>query len=115
MTPRRLTLVALAAVILGGGLACRTAGALPYTDPAIMLTLTPDQELSIFGNLPKLFPVAHVKRGRSVSPLPMAAPQIAPDVTWNGQTFATDDFMAAAHLTGILVISLLARDDGQCL
>jgi CubicO group peptidase (beta-lactamase class C family) len=105
MTARRLALAGLAAFALVGGLGCAAAAkSLPYTDPAIMLKLTPDQELSIFGHLRKLFPLAHVQRGTQVSPLPKAARQIAPDVIWKGQTYATGDFMAAAHLTGVLLI-----------
>jgi CubicO group peptidase (beta-lactamase class C family) len=105
MTAGRVALAGWAAFAVVGSLGCATAAKpLPYTDPGIMLTLTPEQELSIFGHLGKLFPVAQVKHGRHVSPLPKAARQIAPDVTWKGQTYATGNFMAAAHLTGVLVI-----------
>jgi CubicO group peptidase (beta-lactamase class C family) len=101
----RVALAGLAAFAVVGSLGCATAAKpLSYTDPAIMLQLTPDQELSIFGHLGRLFPVAQVKHGAHVSPLPKATRQIAPDVTWKGQTYATGAFMAAAHLTGVLVI-----------
>jgi CubicO group peptidase (beta-lactamase class C family) len=105
MTARRLLLPSVVALALAAGLGDATA-ARPrsYTDPAIMLTLTPAQELSIFGHLDTLFPVARIKRGTHVSPLPKATVQIAPHVSWNGRTYATSDFMAAAHLTGVLVI-----------
>lgn len=102
--------VALAAgitVLAGSAPACAT-GPGRYTDPAILLKLTPAQELSFFGHLDDHFPVAHVPRGADVSPLPAANRQIAPLVTWNGRTYSTDDFMAAAQFTGILVIK-----DGQ--
>jgi CubicO group peptidase (beta-lactamase class C family) len=105
---RRFALVGLATLALISVLGCAAAKPLPYTDPAIMLTLTPDQELSIFGHLDKLFPLARVRRGVEVSALPKAGRQISPDVTWNGHTYAIGDFMAAAHLTGVLVIK-----DGQ--
>lgn len=100
----RLALAGAAALALAGGSGCATSARLPYTDPGIMLQLTPEQELSIFGHLNKLFPVARVKRGGRVRPLPMATRQIAPEVTWKSRTYTTADFMAAAHLTGVLVI-----------
>jgi CubicO group peptidase (beta-lactamase class C family) len=83
---------------------CAAKTSRPYTDPALMLQMTPERELSVFGHLDALFPVARVKRGSKVSPLRSAARQIVPDVTWNGQTYAIGDFMAAARLTGVLVI-----------
>ena len=69
-----------------------------------MLTLSPEQKLAIFGHLPTLFPVATVKRGGRILPLQKSARQIAPSVTWKGETAAIGDFMAAARLTGVLVI-----------
>ena len=105
MTARRLALTGWVAFAILYGHGCAAAKPLLYTDPAIVLTLTPDQKLSIFGHLDKLFPVAHVKRGAQVSPLPRAVRQIAPDVTWQGRTYAIGDFMAAAHLTGVLIIT----------
>lgn len=104
MTARRGALVGLAFFALLGGIGCAAPKPLPYTDPAIMLTLTPDQELSIFGHLEKLFPLARVKHGARVSPLPRTARQIAPDITWNGHTYGIGEFMAVARLTGVLVI-----------
>ena len=105
MTARRLAFPSFGALALVATLGCATtARPRPYTDPAMMLKLTPDQELSIFGHLDTLFPVAHVNRGTHVSPLPKATVQIAPEVTWKGHTYATSDFMAAAHLTGVMVI-----------
>ena len=96
------------AVVLGfallGTLACARPGTPAYTDPAILLALTPAQELSVFGHLEESFPVAYVKRGATETPLPPAARQIAPSVKWKGRAWPIDDFMAAAHLTGVLVI-----------
>lgn len=101
--PRR-AFCALAGIALVGHFACASTGPQPYTDPAVLLTLTPDQELSTFGHLEKRFPVAHVARGSEVAPLPRTARQIAPDVTWKGRRYTIDDFMAAARLTGVLLI-----------
>lgn len=104
MTARRCALAGWVSFALLGHLGCAPANSVPYTDPAVLLTLTPDQELSTFGHLEKLFPVAYVQHGLEVSPLPRAARRIAPDVTWNGHTYAIGDFMAAAHMTGVLLI-----------
>jgi CubicO group peptidase (beta-lactamase class C family) len=101
---RRFALVGLAALALVVGPGCAAAKPPPYTDPAILLTLTPEQQVSIFGHLDTRFPVARVKRGRRVSPLRQATQQIAPDVTWKRHTYTTGDFMAAARFTGVLAI-----------
>jgi CubicO group peptidase (beta-lactamase class C family) len=75
-----------------------------YTDPAVMLTLTPDQQLSVYAHLEATFPVKVVRRGARVSPLPRAHKQITPQVTWQGATLGLDDFMAATRMTGVLAI-----------
>lgn len=93
-------------VAVAGLVACATSR--PYTDPGIVLRMTPEQEQVAFGNIGSMFPLATVKRGGDVAVLPKSSRQIAPDVTWKGRAYAIGDFMAAAHLTGVLVIK-----DGQ--
>jgi len=75
-----------------------------YTDPAVMLTLTPGQQLKIFSHLERTFPVKVVRRGAHVAPLPRARVQIAPVVTWQGRTLSLADFMTATRMTGVLAI-----------
>jgi len=75
-----------------------------YTDPAVMLTLTPGRQLSVYAHLEKTFPVKIVHRGAHVAPLPHAPVQIAPQVTWQGKTYALGDFMTATRMTGVLAI-----------
>jgi CubicO group peptidase (beta-lactamase class C family) len=75
-----------------------------YTDPAVMLTLTPEQQLSIYPHLERTFPVKVVRRGARVAPMPRAARQIAPKVAWHGNTLSLDAFMVANRMSGVLAI-----------
>ena len=87
--------------------ACSSAPkqSLSYGNPPSLLTLTPDQQLSVYKNIEAAYAVRTAKRGTKIQPLPLTTRQIAPTITWNEKTYAdVDSFMAAARMTGILVI-----------
>lgn len=78
---------------------------LSYGNPPSLLTLTPDQQLSVYKNIEATYAVRIAKRGAKIRPLPLATRQIAPTITWNEKAYAdVDTFMVAARMSGILVI-----------
>jgi len=78
---------------------------LKYGNPPSLLTLTADQQLDFYKNIEATYAVRVAKRGAKVHPLPMAARQIAPQVTWRDKTYADIDmFMQDARMSGILIL-----------
>jgi CubicO group peptidase (beta-lactamase class C family) len=57
-----------------------------------------------FRDIEHIFKTNTIKRGKTVHPLPVAAKQIAPTVTYNGKTSTIDEYMAADRISGLLVI-----------
>jgi CubicO group peptidase (beta-lactamase class C family) len=57
-----------------------------------------------FRDIEHIFKTHTIKRGKTVHPLPVAAKQIAPTVTYNGKTSTIDEYMAADRISGLLVI-----------
>jgi CubicO group peptidase (beta-lactamase class C family) len=76
-----------------------------YGNPASLLTLTPEQQLATYKNIEATFAVRVAKRGTKLHPLPMAASQIAPQVTWRDKTYTdVESFMLDARMSGILIL-----------
>lgn len=77
----------------------------PGYNPPNLLMLSPERQLEIYKRMEAFFIGQPIKRGATESPLPLAATQITPTVTWQGKTY-TDlgDFMSEARLTGVLVL-----------
>jgi CubicO group peptidase (beta-lactamase class C family) len=74
-------------------------------DPPSLLTLTQDQQLDIYKNIEATYSVQVAKHGGKVHPLPMAARQIAPQITWRDKTYTdADEFMREARFSGILIL-----------
>jgi hypothetical protein len=77
----------------------------PGYNPPFLLGLTPERQLEVYPRMEKYFIGQTAKRGPNESPLPIASRQIAPRITWLGQTYAdVDAFMNAARMTGVLVL-----------
>jgi CubicO group peptidase (beta-lactamase class C family) len=78
---------------------------LSFGNPPSLLVLTPEQQLDVYKNIESTYAVRVAKRGSKIHPLPLAARQINPQVTWRDKTYANmDEFMADARMSGILVL-----------
>ncbi|MER9083109.1 serine hydrolase [Mesorhizobium sp. M0895] len=71
---------------------------------------TPEQQLTGYRSREKIEPVRVIGNGRQVHPLPLAAHQISPHWTWEGQAMDVDRYRAAGRVSGVLVLK-----DGQVL
>lgn len=92
------------------GLALAFAGPLGAKEAELpkaadMLRWQGDAQVAGFRNIDRIFPVRIVKRGSSVRPLPRADKQIAPLLSYDGQSVPIDDYMARERVAGLLVIS----------
>ena len=107
MHASRLTLTALAAAF---GLHGAALAADPPPPPAggSILAWTPEQQRYGYRNMEKVTPVEVVARGAKVRELPLAASQIDPKWTWNGQAQTLDGYMTAMNTSGVVVLK-----DGQ--
>ena len=107
MHASRLTLMALA---IAGGLHGAALAQDPAPPPAgaSILAWTPDQQRYGYRNMEKVTPVEVVPRGAKVRELPLAASQIDPKWTWNGQAQTVDSYMTAMNTSGVVVLK-----DGQ--
>ena len=107
MHASRLTLMALA---VAGGLHGAALAQDPAPPPAggSILAWTPDQQRYGYRNMEKVTPVEVVARGAKVRELPLAASQIDPKWTWNGQAQTVDSYMTAMNTSGVVVLK-----DGQ--
>jgi CubicO group peptidase (beta-lactamase class C family) len=107
MHASRLTLTALAAAF---GLHGAALAADPPPPPAggSILAWTPEQQRYGYRNMEKVTPVEVVARGEKVRELPLAASQIDPKWTWNGQAQTVDSYMTAMNTSGVVVLK-----DGQ--
>ena len=107
MHASRLTLMALAAAF---GLHGAVLAADPPPPPAggSILAWTPEQQRYGYRNMEKVTPVQVVPRGAQVRELPLAARQIDPKWSWNGQAQTVDSYMAAMNTSGVVVLK-----DGQ--
>lgn len=107
MHASRLTLMALAAAF---GLHGAALAADPPPPPAggSILAWTPEQQRYGYRNMEKVTPVQVVPRGAKVRELPLAASQIDPKWTWNGQAQTVDSYMTAMNTSGVVVLK-----DGQ--
>ena len=107
MHASRLTLTALAAAF---GLHGAALAADPPPPPAggSILAWTPEQQRYGYRNMEKVTPVEVVARGAKVRELPLAASQIDPKWTWNGQAQTVDSYMTAMNTSGVVVLK-----DGQ--
>ena len=107
MHASRLTLMALAAAF---GLHGAALAADPPPPPAggSILAWTPEQQRYGYRNMEKVTPVEVVARGAKVRELPLAASQIDPKWTWNGQAQTVDSYMTAMNTSGVVVLK-----DGQ--
>lgn len=77
----------------------------PGYNPPNLLMLTPERQLEIYKRMEAFYIGQPIKRGASASPLPLAAKQIAPAVSWQGKTYTDlEAFMSEARLTGVLVL-----------
>jgi CubicO group peptidase (beta-lactamase class C family) len=77
----------------------------PGYNPPNLLMLTPERQLAIYKRMEEFYIGQPIKRGASASPLPLAAKQITPIVSWQGKTYTElEAFMTAARLTGVLVL-----------
>ena len=101
MHASRLTLTALAAAF---GLHGAALAADPPPPPAggSILAWTPEQQRYGYRNMEKVTPVEVVARGAKVRELPLAASQIDPKWTWNGQAQTVDSYMTAMNTSGAL-------------
>lgn len=64
-----------------------------------------DAQVTGFRNIDRIFPVRVVKRGATVRKLPRADRQIAPVLSYEGQSVPIDDYIARERVAGLLVIS----------
>ena len=90
------------------GLALCAVGAAGAADapPGIssILFWTPQQQIDGYKAVEKTFPVRAVRRGTTVYPLPDAARGADIRYAFQGKTWDSDAFVAANHLSGLLVI-----------
>lgn len=94
--------IAAAVLVMGGsaGLAKDNDAPPPATS---LLFWTPAQQIVGYRTIEQIFPTRLIKAGK---PYPLAVSQAPFDVTYDfqGKTWTTDTFMAANHLSGLLVI-----------
>lgn len=84
-----------------------------YTPPALvpegynppsLLVLSGEQQLETFMHIEQTYVTREAARGAEVTPLAVAADQIAPEVTWMGTTYSLDALMEATRITGVLAV-----------
>ena len=82
---------------------------LSYGNPPSLLVFSGQQQIDVYKNIEGTYAVRVAQRGAKVHPLPTAARQIDPKVTWNGKTYEDiGAFMNDARMSGILILK-----DGQ--
>jgi CubicO group peptidase (beta-lactamase class C family) len=102
---RKIIGLALAAVLAAGA-----ARAQVPLDPnshagiADILNWRGEKQAVGFRDIEHIFKTHTIARGKTVRPLPVAAKQIAPTVTYNGKTWTIDEYMAANRVSGLLVL-----------
>lgn len=69
-----------------------------------LLFWSPAQQVVGYRTIEKIFPTRVVKAGTNVYPLPMASASFDVDYDFQKTRWTTDTFMAANHLSGLLVI-----------
>lgn len=99
---RKLVLAAVAAAVAMGGSAQAQVALKPGT-PSI-LAWSPTQQSDWYRAIETVFEVRTIKRGTKVHPLPSAGRTIAPTFSYAGKTWTVDDYMAAYHVSGVLVL-----------
>ena len=106
MTTRTTGLPAIAAGALAIALAQPALAQKPITDPPVtsILTWTQKQQLERYPAIEKVYAVDTIKKGDKVSPLPAAATQIDPKVTFNRRASSLDAFMKDNRITGLMAI-----------
>jgi CubicO group peptidase (beta-lactamase class C family) len=106
MTTRTTGLPAVAAGALAIALAQPALAQKPITDPPVpsILTWTQKQQLERYPAIEKVYAVDTIKKGDKVSPLPAAATQIDPKVTFNRRASSLDAFMKDNRITGLMAV-----------
>ncbi len=97
-------LLGLAALGLAGGAVAAEPPVAFGGGGAAILKWTPQQQAWGYRNMEKVGPARVVRRGAHVFPLPAAARQISPTITYKGKTYTPESYMAAWRVSGLLVI-----------
>lgn len=102
---RRLPAIA-AASVLAIAFAPAALAQKPISDPPVasILTWTQKQQLERYPAIEKVYAVDTIKKGDKVSPLPAAATQVDPKVTFNKRSSSVDTFMKDNRVTGLIAI-----------
>ena len=102
----RLSMIgAIALLSAAPAIAQKPVGKTPV--PSI-LTWTQKQQLERYPAIEKTYVVTTLKKGDKVSPLPKAAKQIDPKVSYGGKSSSIDDFIKTNRITGLIAVK-----DGQ--
>jgi CubicO group peptidase (beta-lactamase class C family) len=106
MIIRNWRLPAIAASALAVALAPAALAQKPISDPPVasILTWTQKQQLERYPAIEKVYAVDTIKKGDKVSPLPAAATQIDPKITFNKRSSTVDAFMRDNRITGLIAI-----------
>ncbi len=101
---KRLTAIATGALSIA--LAQPALAQKPITDPPVSshLTWTQSQQLERYPAIEKVYAVNTIKKGDKVRPLPTAATQINPAITFNKRTSTLDAFMKDNRITGLIAV-----------
>lgn len=78
----------------------------PLTDPPVpsILTWSQKEQLERYPAIEKVYAVSTIKKGDKVRPLPAAATQIDPKVTFNRKSSTLDAFMKDNRITGLMAV-----------
>ncbi len=100
----RLPAIAAGALVIA--LAPTALAQKPISTPPVpsILTWTQKQQLERYPAIEKVYAVDTIRKGDKVSPLPAAAQQIDPKVTFNKRSSTMDAFMKDNRITGLLAI-----------
>jgi CubicO group peptidase (beta-lactamase class C family) len=106
MIIRNWRLPAIAAGALAVALAPAALAQKPISDPPVasILTWTQKQQLERYPAIEKVYAIDTIKKGDKVSPLPAAATQIDPKITFNKRSSTVDAFMKDNRITGLIAI-----------
>jgi len=101
---KRLTAIATGALI--AAFAPPALAQKPITNPPVAshLTWTQSQQLERYPAIEKVYAVNAIKKGDTVRPLPAAATQISPTITFNRKTSTLDAFMKDNRITGLIAV-----------
>lgn len=97
---------ALAFALASSALAPSALAQKPITNPPVSshLTWTQRQQLERYPAIEKVYEVNTIRKGDKVRPLPAAASQIDPAITFDGRTSTLDAFMKDNRISGLIAV-----------